>query len=544
MPGNIGTDAMASQAECHLRHLPNSYDGEGIGPLDLDTPSKEAYEAEEEIPLVDHDDDFGVVVPRTHPRARQLPVWLRYPRNIFRALIPSFLKASDPNAVQKPLHPTAWLDGLRGVAAFFVVCHHWSLVTANMNIHRGFMSDDDPMFIQLPIIRLVISGFWSVCVFFVISGFALSYKPLKLLGQHKTAEFATAAASSAFRRHIRLFLPPAMTTFVIAWISYFGWFEIPTSGVAVPALRPPRFDRAYDQLWDWAMNLIGLSDPFGRNLRRGEGYPYEPTLWTIPIEFDCSLVIFLAHVAFSRLRTRVRLGMNLFLVAYTLYFNYWQYFLFLAGLLCANLHFYWQPAIANNTLPYVAAAATPGPHGRFARLSFSLTSSPTYSVTKKMLGTLSFLGALWLLSYPKGTGTAGLSPGYKTLVAITPERYGEGEYLWIPLASAWLVLSVDRSPFLQPLFTNRLIQYFGRISYALYLVHGSLLWLYGWHLVRFFTGLTGAETSGQFTFGVLLATCFFMPGVVCVADFAQRYLDANAVKFAAWFEGKLIDKRR
>lgn len=109
MPGNIGTDAMASQAECHLRHLPNSYDGEGIGPLDLDTPSKEAYEAEEEIPLVDHHDDFGVVVPRTHPRARQLPVWLRYPRNVFRALIPSFLKASDPNAVQKPLHPTAWL---------------------------------------------------------------------------------------------------------------------------------------------------------------------------------------------------------------------------------------------------------------------------------------------------------------------------------------------------------------------------------------------------------------------------------------------------
>ncbi|OHE98902.1 acyltransferase [Colletotrichum orchidophilum] len=539
MPGDIESGAMASQAEYHMRHVPNTHDDGDIDPLEVDTPSKEAYETEEEIPLVD-EIDHPDAVDAFGPRTRQLPVWLRYPRNFFRALIPSFLKASDPNAVQKPLHPTAWLDGLRGVAAFFVVCHHWSLVTANMNIHHGFMSDDNPMFIQLPIIRLMISGFWSVCVFFVISGFALSYKPLKLLSQHRTADFATAAASSTFRRHIRLFLPPAVTTFVISWISYFGWFEIPTSGVAVPALRPPRFPNIYDQLWDWAMHLIGLSDPFGRNLQRGEGYPYEPTLWTIPIEFDCSLVIFLAHVAFSRLRTRVRIFLNVFLVSYTLYFNYWQYFLFLAGLLCANLHFYWLPALGN-TLPYVAA---PGQPGRFARLSFSLMSSPTYSISKKIVGSLSFFGALWLLSFPKGTGTAGLSPGYKTLVAMTPGRYGEGEYLWVPVASAWLVFTVDRSPFLQPLFTNRFIQYFGRISYALYLVHGSMLWLYGWHLVRFFTGLTGAETEGQFTFGVLLATCFFIPGVVCVADFTQRNLDANAVKFAAWFEGKLIDKTK
>ncbi|WYZ34739.1 hypothetical protein EsH8_I_001015 [Colletotrichum jinshuiense] len=531
MTGDLERGRASSRASSYSEHdLASGASDDEMDHLELEALTKEVFDdGEEDVPLMQGNVQLNAIAPR--PR----PPWMRYATKVLWILAPSFLHPADPNAVYKPLHPTAWLDGLRGVAAFFVVCHHWSLVTSVQNIHHGFRSDANPLFIQLPIIRLTVSGLCSVCVFFIVSGFALSYKPLKLIGQRRTVDFAVAAASSAFRRHIRLFLPPAVTTFIISWMSFAGWYEIPTTGIAAPALRPPRFDNAFDQLRDWATRLIGLSDPIGRNLTRGNNYVYEPTLWTIPIEFDCSLVIFLAHVAFSRLRPRVRIFFTIFLCGYTLYFAYWQYFLFFAGLLCATIHFYW-PTVSDGSLP---TTVPPRRHGIFARFS-SLESSPRYAIIMKVVGVLSFVGALLLLSYPDGTAFA--TPGYRVFAGISPARFGDGTYLWIPLAAAWLVFTIDRFPFLHPIFTNRLVQYFGRISYAIYLVHGSMLWLFGWHLVQFFVKLTGSTTLTQWYSAVFLGSCIFFPGVICVADFAQRYLDANSVRLAAWFEGKLIDK--
>lgn len=43
---------------------------------------------------------------------RPLPVWLRYPKILLWALLPSFLHPEDPKAKPKPLHPSAWLGML------------------------------------------------------------------------------------------------------------------------------------------------------------------------------------------------------------------------------------------------------------------------------------------------------------------------------------------------------------------------------------------------------------------------------------------------
>lgn len=451
------------------------------------------------------------------------------------------------------------------MAAFFVVCHHWTLVSMPMSIHYGYMSDNDPLFLQLPIIRLAISGPAQVCVFFVISGYALSYKPLRLIQQKKAGDFAAAVASSTFRRYLRLFLPPLITSFTVACLAYYKvyqLYEIP--GVAITEFDPPALDTFWEQVKGWWRHFSNLSDPLAKDIERGRGFPYQPVLWTIPAEYDGSLVIFLAHVAFYRLRPKFRVLFTVCLTVHSLVYGRWQIFLFFSGLLLATVKFYSQDAHAAgdiqgqstgwHTLPLASKPWRLNGLGSFRPSLSAVLTPPRLDIPKKVLQVVSFVFGLYLLSFPEGTNTPDFdegfaTPGYGLMTAWTPVGYGDGTYFWIPLAAVYLVFAIDRSPFIQPLFTNRFMQYLGRISYAVYLVHNSLLWIFGWHLLVFFARVTGtpleaSTASWGWGFCVVLSTCFFLAGTVCVADFVQRYVDAKAVRFAAWFEGKLVDKTK
>lgn len=60
-------------------------------------------------------------------------------------------------------------------------------------------------FIRLPIIRILISGPALVAIFFVVSGYAISHKALKLSHKGRYADVGISLFSSVFRRHTRLF---------------------------------------------------------------------------------------------------------------------------------------------------------------------------------------------------------------------------------------------------------------------------------------------------------------------------------------------------
>ncbi|KAK2001929.1 acyltransferase [Colletotrichum falcatum] len=479
-----------------------------------------------------------------------LPACQRYGKRAFWILMPTFLHPVSTNATPRSLHPSAWLDGLRGITALFVVCHHWSLVVMPANIRHGFMTDGHPMFLQLPIIRLAVSGLSGVCVFFVISGYALSYKPAKLTAQMKKGDFLTAIASSVFRRYLRLFLPTMATTLVVACLAHYRLFEVPpVPNQAVVWGRPPVVETFSGQMKSWWAQFGSLSDPFSKDLDRGRGFTYDPVLWTIPVEFQGSMIVFLMHVAFYRLRPRIRILFSLFALAYAVRSGYWQFSLFLSGLCMATLNFHGQVQHdihdpTSPTLPYASNTLTL----ESFRFSFFPSGSLGKDHTgKKAIQIASFLGALWVLSYPEST--ASIAPGYKTIFSLTPANYGRGEYFWLPIASMWLVFTVDKSPVIQPLFTNRYIQYLGRISYAIYLVHFSMIWLYGIHLIRLCATITGSpfaanSESVSWAISAILATIFYLSGTICVADFVQRYVDAQSVKFSAWFESKVVSRTK
>lgn len=118
-------------------------------------------------------------------REKQLPRWARDPfqqvssrtlpswaSSTLFFLLPSFVSSyfrPNPTARTKPLHDTAYLDGLRGVAAFIVYLHHTQLMY-NFDLLYGYGSVAGAThFLQLPFVRLINAGQGSVSLFFVIS---------------------------------------------------------------------------------------------------------------------------------------------------------------------------------------------------------------------------------------------------------------------------------------------------------------------------------------------------------------------------------------
>ncbi|EPE06597.1 acetyl transferase [Ophiostoma piceae UAMH 11346] len=451
----------------------------------------------------------------------------------FKVLVPSFLQPVDPKAVKRPMHPTAWLDGLRGVAAFFVVWHHASLLWFSWHIHYGYgtAKEDnggpggEKLLFQWPFVRLMIAGMPHVAVFFVISGYALSYKPLKLSRQGRFAEASEAINSSVFRRHTRLFLMPAVTTFVIAVLGYLDMFGTKNwAGVAVAQRRPPHPDAGlWAQLVHWMWDFLKLVDPINKGLSRGNRFAYDYNLWTLPIEFDCSLMLFLCQAAFNRMRPRVRMLYMFGIATFAMSYIYWQAFLFLAGMLLCDIHF---------ELDAMAAKSAAEPQSEKTTAAKSLSSFIKRHATA--IGIVCFVACIYVLSMPESARGAASTPGYVTLFKWAPKYHRDKngvDYWYLPLAAAFLVLTVDRTPLLQTLFTNAFAQYLGKISYSMYLVHGGVIWTIGHWTIRKAVMLVGRDTQVQYGIAVGIAAVVTWSVTVFLSDLATRTIDARAVSF-------------
>ncbi|RMZ87678.1 hypothetical protein DV736_g5095, partial [Chaetothyriales sp. CBS 134916] len=460
-----------------------------------------------------------------------------------QVLLPSFLiPHNGRSSLPRQLHPSAWLDGLRGVAAFFVVWHHASLLWFSSEIHNGYDTGEQPelnhRFIQLPFVRLLVSGAPQVMVFFVISGYALSYKPLRLLRQGREAEFGDALASSLFRRHPRLFLPALGVTFFSAVAAGLGWYGTEGwDGVAWPSREPPRAEGGTlsAQLYDWVSSMVHLADPISIVYGSNGPYRYDPNLWTLPIELTCSMYVFLALAAFSRIRHLTRMTFVFGLMVFTNWHKFWEPFLFLSGLWLADLNFHLHGTKEASPLAVCEScppAADDDDDTAVGENQHQCQPQNLQSRLRNVGWITSFLLAVHVLSYPDTAVGAKEALGYRTLSAWVPAHFvDDPDRFWLPIAAVWLVFTVDRAPFLQSLFTNRPVQYLGRISFALYLVHGTLLWTYGWHLGKYFVDWTGRDTDWQHFWGIFCAFVFFLPVLIWAADLANRYIDVKVVNF-------------
>ncbi|KAL9010257.1 MAG: hypothetical protein Q9173_004789 [Seirophora scorigena] len=399
------------------------------------------------------------------------------------------------------LHRTSWLDGLRGVAALFVFFHHSSQIWLH-GLRPGWGSGPDAYHImQLPVLRIVFSGGAMVSIFFVISGYVLSTKSLRLAREGRHEELLSNLASSTFRRGPRLFIPCIVSTFLTAILAMTGAF------VSEEVTRHyPRAGTLREQLGSWGHETLWFINPLAGGTGFGEN------LWTIPVEFQGSLLVFLCALGFSKSRDAVRLGSLVCFMAYWLWFGYWMTVLFLGGVLLADID-----------------------HCRRQSTSVVESDCPSGRKSKCVLWLL-VLMAVFLLSMPEYDELVTESYGYATLAtSLTPaswsNHWGPGRW-WPCLSSIMLVALLDHAgpkSYLQQLFTYRFPQYLGRISFSLYLCHGVTIYTLGLRVANTCFYLFGSATGFRYGFSLLVSSAIVVPALFWISDVFTVVVDRGAV---------------
>lgn len=201
----------------------------------------------------------------------------------------------------------------------------------------------------------------------------------------------------------------------------------------------------------------------------------------------------------------------------------WEFVLFLAGMLIAELDHIRSAHVPAPALPLEEKA--PSPSRR------KLWSAGWFMI--------SILG-LYLMGQPDGRGE--ITPGWIYLTSIIPEWWAVEKFrYWQSVGAIIFVLSVGHVKNWQRFFNTSFVQYFGKISYAIYLMHGPAMHCVGYHWEKWAYSVTGVE-GYWFNAGFVLGACLCIPTVVWWADIFWRAVDIPTVRFARWFEAKCVHK--
>lgn len=527
-------------------------------------------------------------------------------------LLPSFITSflsriffakSKANAThKKPLHETAYLDGLRGVAAFIVYIFHWSYLWFPF-LRKGFGSSptSEDLFIQRPVIRFIHSGRASVTLFFVISGYVITLKTLSTIHAGQPGTALEVLSGSLFRRPLRLYLPIIVQTLIILVLVRWNMIDGDISG----ARPPPRADNLHDQLQHWWVHFCKMVNPFRVIAGRTNlyGNPYDGHLWTIPTEFKGSLLVFLFLLAFARTRRWLHLLVVIGSISWLAQLGELDMALFCAGMVLAELSLVLPPGGRQKEASLTEIQQPHGKGPRAARLVI---------VIRHVMTLAFFVVALHLMSYPETGGPS--SPGFRTISKWVPEFYAGREepiqWFWISTGSVLFILALMYSPalpsptvslarlfrccrcsvrrktqqkheyateqeagtqgetqnsaraepLLQRAFTHPFSQYLGHISYALYLAHGTVNHTIGtqylnpafaaWQVAEQNAAITSKDGS-KASVTAMLASAWnaYMWKAVWgttvntfvlfwVSDVFWRAVDVKAVKLTRWLAEK------
>ncbi|KAL8724598.1 MAG: hypothetical protein Q9166_007855 [cf. Caloplaca sp. 2 TL-2023] len=214
--------------------------------------------------------------------------------HLLAALLPSFLwecrtDTRDYNEAALAKESTNYLDGLRGVAALAVFNFHFAhgtYVPTMDRVYRSPPTQRNNHIIQLPVIRLFYTAEASVAIFFVLSGYTLSRRTIAAILSGDLEKANVGVSSLALRRGIRLFGPAMIASLLVYLTQRAGWMlakGLPKDYVG-DFWSDSRMYLAYLgtllDIWTWEIDLDA-----------GEWW-FNPHVWTVPVEFRCSMVVF------------------------------------------------------------------------------------------------------------------------------------------------------------------------------------------------------------------------------------------------------------
>ncbi|KAL4899761.1 hypothetical protein BDW74DRAFT_162960 [Aspergillus multicolor] len=440
---------------------------------------------------------------------------------------------------QTKLHAIAALDGLRGWACLLVFNFHFLFTyTWKVAVGWGFNNENWHLY-QLPIIHVLVSGHIMVAIFFVISGYVLSYKPLKLIRNRSWEETFVTVASSTFRRGLRLYVPSFVGLLLVLLAVRLGAYnysqKVLFEGHTIRGTNeqhPPIMVKSLaKQLWDWYFTLARLMDPFDWGLFYNN---YNPHLWTIPVEFRSSIVLFLTILATSRVKTAVRISLVSTLVWFCMRYGRWDVVLFLGGMLMAE-----ADLIQGLWEKHSSADASDK-----EKRAWPSAASPQHQVPFRLLSRRRWVALFLLGLYLGSTPNTGykFTPFFMWTWHVTPKTYPEPHRFPQTIGALMIVYSINHSKDIQKLFVNPLSQYLGKISFAFYIVHGPILHSLGYSLMPNIWHITGKDTNFQYCLGFFIGWLICLPISLWAGDLFWRLVDIPSVNLAKWIESKVLTR--
>ncbi|KAF3908539.1 hypothetical protein ABW21_db0206887 [Orbilia brochopaga] len=366
--------------------------------------------------------------------------------------------------------------------------------------------------------------------------------------------------SSIWRRHLRLFLPLIGTYLLVSVFVAAGWFETVPWGekgwlTGNVEFRPARESGLWGQLLSAAREYFKVAGPV--TLFNGWVYPdyisvYDSHLWTIPEEFHQSMLLFLVMAGLCHLKRWVRVYVFLpAIVVATLFNGYWAMNLFIFGFFVAEVH---AEVVAAREC--ALSPKLPG-GGVYSPIEETGSNARGRRRLKVAFATILLLGGVFLCSFPDSPPPEVTKTGFTALSRWTPQKYGgDGACgFWMHVGAQFVVFSVVFLPAIQDILCWKVFQYLGRISFALYLVHGTTNRSLGHALVHWGWKITGVSAlwapdstvdamQSAVLENVRIAVVFVVfllnvPITIWMADVFWRVFDMPSVKFVRWLESKL-----
>lgn len=424
---------------------------------------------------------------------------------------------------------------MRGVAAFLVYVRHFAAAT-HPDIQYGWGTNGRyHNIIHLPFLHLLTAGPAMVALFFIISGYALSLGPLRTIHQQSVEIALVRLSSATFRRAARLFLPGVVSTFIIMICISLGLYErglVSMNIEDMPGFHEPQPPMAGHETLKFQLTLWLVSTWRWFNVWEPRNHLYDVHLWTLPVEFRSSMILFMALIAFARTRARIRLVMLFGCTIYCHYTNSWEGWLFFAGSFLAQLRILQEEA---NSQPSILVCE---------EKEEAKEEAPTS--TGDHVRIFIFVVGLYLLSSPDivyiPSGDLSVAepcaPGYCFISSLSPSTWGE-RFRFPHCIGAFLAVyatSSSHTSTLRSLFDNSFSVYLGKISFALYLVHGPVVHMLGFWLVPGCWEWSGKNSLMRKELGFGVAFLVVTVVVIWAADVFWRFVDQKCVAFARWCE--------
>lgn len=439
---------------------------------------------------------------------------------LLRILTPTILRAQTKSSISP--RSTAYLDGVRGLAAFVVYLAH-NLLAANhlftpLEVAFGFEGQHN--LINFPILRVLFTGSHvAVPIFFVISGYVQARKPVRHI--HEQQDVSSILASALFRRWFRLFLPVIGSTFFFMTLWHLLGIKPSLNHHEPTYLADLKF--YFKELWYWTYPSRTKHQDYFHDHQavREAWFLYNGHTWTIPTEFQSSIILLLTLFTLSKTTTRARLWLMTLSAVYFLVQGSCYTFTFLVGGILAELEYHTpQSFIVPNTFKYRT------------QLFILLLLGGCY------LGTPPVFGLIYMSSE-----MVSQQPGWYYLSKLAPWVYYDTIHFYVSVGAAMIVTSIMALPILQKPFESRLLQYFGRISFSLYLVHGPIIETLGIGMYMI-VGKVPGETWYQNMINVpavgplgfdakfLVANIVILPITLYVAEIFMSVFDAGSIVVA------------